>query len=217
MADTIRTEADLLNNIFPDNQADGSITAQDMRDLIVTARYLQPLGWEFRFDSQFTNSNRHTVSQYVTDADNEKITFSDNPGEDLRYPSSFPELWDTVNEKLVIPTFLNGFGIIRLSTLAEYSGGTIPHLELIVDIGSDPLAPAGGGTSTNIVYRDTQTFAKASGEPQSFNWIIPLFGGPDFVANGAHFILQSHNAGCEVWQHTITAGAIMVPNPAGEG
>lgn len=34
MADTSRTKSDLLNNIFPDNQAAGSITAQDMRDLI---------------------------------------------------------------------------------------------------------------------------------------------------------------------------------------
>lgn len=216
MPDTIRTEADLLN-IFADNQAEGSITAQDMRDLISSTRYLQPLGWEFRFDSQFTTSNRHTISSWVTDADNEKITFTNNPGEDLRYPSTFPELWDNTDQKMTISTFLNGFGIVRLSTLGEYTGGTVPHLELIVDIGSDPLAPAGTGTSTNIIYRDTQTFARASGEEQSFNWIIPLFGGPDFVANGAHFIIQAHDADVDIWQHTITVGAILVPNPAGEG
>jgi len=213
----IRTEADLKNNIFPDNQAVGSITAQDMRDLVASTRYLQPLGWEFRFDSQFHTGNRHTVSNWATVADNEKITFSANPGEDLRYPSNFPEIWDDVNEKLVIPTFLNGFGIVRISTLAQYAGGTTPHLELQIDVGSDPIAPAGGGTASNIIYRDTQTFARASGDPQAFNWIIPLFGGGDFVANGAHFIISAHDADVDIWDHTITAGAIMVPNPAGEG
>lgn len=34
MADTQRTKTDLIDNIFPDGQANGSITAQDMRDLI---------------------------------------------------------------------------------------------------------------------------------------------------------------------------------------
>ena len=36
MADTKRTSADLLANLFQDGQAAGSITPQDMRDLIVT-------------------------------------------------------------------------------------------------------------------------------------------------------------------------------------
>ena len=50
MADTIRTEADLLDNLFQDGQPANSISAQDMRDFVKTARYLQPLGWEFMFD-----------------------------------------------------------------------------------------------------------------------------------------------------------------------
>lgn len=216
MVDTIRTEADLKNNIFPDNQAVGSITAQDMRDLVASTRYLQPLGWQFRFDSQYHTGNRQTLDSGLPVVP-AKITFTDNVGEDLRYPSNFPEVWDSTNQKLVIPTFLNGFGIVRLSLFAEYSGGTTPHIEVQIDVGSDPIAPAGGGTASNIIYTDTQTFARASGDPQSFNWIIPLFGGGDFVANGAHFIISAHAADVDIWQSTITAGAIMVPNPAGEG
>lgn len=216
MADTIRTEADLKNNIFPDNQAAGSITAQDMRDLVASTRYLQPLGWEFRFDSQYHTGNRHTLDSGAPPVP-QKVTFTANMGEDLRYPTGFPEIWDNANQKLVIPTFLNGFGIIRLSQQGQYTGGTIPHLELQVDVGSDPIAPAGTGTASNIIYTDTQTFAKSAGDPQSFNFIIPLFGGPDFVTNGAHFIMSAHNADVDVWDHTLTAGAILVPNPAGEG
>ena len=36
MADTSRTQSDLLTSLFPDGQAANSITAQDMRDLIVS-------------------------------------------------------------------------------------------------------------------------------------------------------------------------------------
>lgn len=36
MVDTVRSSSDLLTNLFPDGQAAGSITAQDIRDLIVS-------------------------------------------------------------------------------------------------------------------------------------------------------------------------------------
>jgi len=217
MTDTIRTESDLLTNVFQDGQPANSISAQDMRDFIVSARYLQPLGWEFRFDGQYGASGSPGGPLTLTAETPTKVTFTDNPGEDLRYPSTFPELWDNTEQKMVIPTFLNGFGIIRLSCLGSYTGGTIPHIDIHVDIGSDPIAPAGGGTASNIIFNGSHPFAKGSGTTQSFNWIIPLFGGPDFVANGAHFIIESHEANAQVWQFTLTAGAIMVPNPAGEG
>lgn len=48
MADTSRTQSDLLTNLFQDGQADGSITAQDMRDLIVS---LTPSSATGRFTS----------------------------------------------------------------------------------------------------------------------------------------------------------------------
>tara|TARA_S200002703_G_scaffold154523_1_gene157467 strand:+ start:935 stop:1507 length:573 start_codon:yes stop_codon:yes gene_type:complete len=38
MADTVRTESDLLTALFQDGQSANSITAQDMRDLIVSMR-----------------------------------------------------------------------------------------------------------------------------------------------------------------------------------
>lgn len=222
MADTIRTEADLLNNIFPDNQAPGSITAQDMRDLVASTRYLQPLGWEFRFDSQYTSGSPRAL----VDSTPEKVTFTDNPGEDLRYPSTFPDLWDGVNQKMALnSSFSNGFGIVRLSCLGSYTGGTVPHVDLWMDVGSDPIV--GGtlpndpgtpstGTASNVIYTSSLPFAKGAGEVMAFNWIIPLFAGSDFVTNGAQFIVQAHEANCNAWQFTMTSGAILIPNPAGE-
>jgi hypothetical protein len=38
MVDTVRSEADLLTNLFPDGQAAGSITANTIRDLIVSLK-----------------------------------------------------------------------------------------------------------------------------------------------------------------------------------
>ncbi len=213
MADTIRTEADLLNNIFPDNQAPGSITAQDMRDFVASTRYLQPLGWEFRFDSQYTSGSPLALA----DSTPTKITFTANPGEDLRYPSTFPEIWNFTDQKLDISTFLNGFGIIRFTFTGEYASGQAPHIDFHIDVGSDPIAPAGGGTASNIIYSGTQLFAKSTADPQAFNFVIPLFGGTDFVTNGGQFIVECHGNSCTIYDMIITAGAILVPNPAGEG
>jgi len=216
MADQIRTESDLKNNIFPDNQAVGSITAQDMRDLVASTRYLQPLGWEFKFDSDFEDPNppvSGTPLTLLADTPT-KVTFSANPGEDLRYPSTFPEIWNNTTQKLEIPTFLNGFGIIRLSCWAEYSGSQ-PHVDFTIDVGSDPELL--GGSDSNVIYDGASIFAKGSGVPQAHNWVVPLFGGSDFVTNGATFIITSHGGASTAWQFTLTAGAIMVPNPAGEG
>ena len=191
----------------------GSITAQDMRDLIASVRYLQPIGWQFRFDSQFTSGSPLTLVDGVPQG----VTFTDNPGEDLRYPSTFPELWDNVNQKLDIANFANGFGIIRFSLTGQYTGGTVPHLDFQIDTGSDPIAPAGGGTASNIIYQDSAVFAKGSGALQWFNFVVPLFGGADFVTNGAKFILTASSNNIDVWSFALTAGAILVPNPAGEG
>ena len=210
---TPKTEVDLLTNTFQDGQANNAITSQDMRDFVATTRYLQPLGWEFRFDSQYTIGSPNTLLDNVY----EKVTFTANPGEDLRYPSTFPVIWDNANQKLDISGFLNGFGLIRLSCFGSYSGGTVPHIDLLIDVGSDPLAPAGGGTASNVIYTDSAVFAKGAGLAQSFNWIIPLFGGSDFVANGAQFLIKAHTADVDVWAFTLTAGAISVANPAGEG
>ncbi len=217
MADTIRTELDLLDNLFQDGQPANSISAQDVRDLVVSARYLQPLGWEFRFDSQYGASGSPGGPRTLLDGIPNKVTFTSFPGEDLRYPSTFPEIWDDTDQKLDIASFSQGFGIIRLSFFGSYVGGTVPHIDFQVDVGSDPIAPAGGGTASNIIYTDSPNFAKSAGDTQAFNFIMPLFGGSDFVANGAQFIITADNADVTVWNFTLTAGAILVPNPAGEG
>ena len=214
MTNTIRTEADLLNNIFPDNQADGSITAQDMRDLVASTRYLQPLGWQFRFDSQYTEGS----PLVVTNGNAAKVTFTDNLGEDLRYPSTFPEIWDNATQKMVLPSsFLNGFGIVRLSFLASAANAASTHLDMWIDIGANPVVGDGPDNAVNRIYYDSPNFSKGNNTTQAFNFIVPLFAGQDFVDNGAQFAIQAEGSDVSIWQMVIAAGAVMIPNPAGEG
>ena len=224
------SEQHLLDNFFQDGQGNYSITAQDMRDFVASSRYFQPLGWEFRFDSARTIGSPIAL----VDGVGQKVTFTNNPGEDLRYPSTFPEIWDgnppafgkTGDEKLDISGFENGFGLIRLSCLGSYTGGTVPHIDIHIDVGANPRlggsipgtghpGTASDGSASNIIYNGSHAFAKGAGTTQAFNWIIPLFGGSDFVANGGQFIIESHEANASVWQFTLTAGAIMVPGPSG--
>jgi len=218
MVDTIRTEDDLLTNSFQDGQANNAITAQDMRDLVVSARHLQPLGWEFRFDSGNPIGSPLSLANGVP----QKVTFTANMGEDLRYPTgdfqldAFPEIWDNSLQKLVIPTFANGFGIIRLSCLGSSSNANGTHVDFWIDVGSDPVAPGFGGTASNVIYTDSKIFAKGNDIEQAFSWIIPLFGGSDFVTNGAQFLIQSHGGPAVLYNFTLTAAAILTPHPNGE-
>ena len=207
MADTSRTEADLTNNIFPDNQAAGSITAQDIRDLVVSVPewIITTGGWEFTFDDG-------TGDTTLLDGVAQQLTINSNPGEELRYPPNFAGIWDGVDNKLHT-ALLNGAGLLRLSMIGTFTGGTAPHLDLKLDVGSDPIAPVGGGTASNIIYTDSPNFAKSTGDPQAFNFIIPLFVGADFAANGWYFIINSHGNDVDISQITLTGIRLFNPAP----
>jgi len=207
MADTKRTESDLKNNIFPDIQAAGSIAAQDIRDFVTSVPdwIATSGGWEFVFDDG-------TGATTLADGVPQQLTINSNPAEELRYPPGFAGIWDQANDRL-FPPFLNGAGVLRLSMFGEFTGGTAPHLDLKLDVGSDPIAPAGGGTASNIIYTDSPNFAKATGDPQAFNFIIPLFIGGDFAANGGVFIINSHGNDVDISQITLTGIRIFNPMP----
>lgn len=76
MADTSRTKADLLTNLFQDGQADGSITAQDMRDLIISlipstgsGRFTSPAVINITSTGTFTSPSSGTSSLNNNSAD----------------------------------------------------------------------------------------------------------------------------------------------------
>jgi len=76
MVDTARTKADLLTNIFQDGQAVNSITANDMRDLIVSlatsqgsGRFISPAGIDINSTTVFEYPSSGTSALINNTAD----------------------------------------------------------------------------------------------------------------------------------------------------
>ena len=203
MADMKRTQDDLRNNIFPDNQAPGSITAQDMRDFVASIpQWMQDTaGWEFVFDTT-------TTLGPLADETPTIVSISPNVSETLKYPDAF-QIWDSANNK-ILPPSLNSFGIIRLSFTGIYTGGQPPHLDLWLDVGATPLSLA------NIIYQDSPAFSKAASDPQYFNFVIPLFAGQDFVDNGGTFVVQAHGSSTvSLSNFSLTSARVFNPTASG--
>lgn len=208
MTDTIRTETDLLDNLFQDGQPAESITAQDMRDFIASTKFLNAIGWKFLFDAEYPDQND---TRNITDGSRTQLTIAPNVGEDLKYPSTFPDCWnrDNVADQYLQPFSLNGFGIVRLSLVA-FPSSQNGRFDLEMNIGAT-------GTE-NPIYIQTSTFAKGSGvsNQEHFNYIIPLFCGQDFFNNGGRFFITPTNTDIDIFQTTLTVATILYPNPAGE-
>lgn len=198
---TVRTENDLLTNLFQDGQADNSITAGDMRDLIESVKYLGmgAMSWEFVYDNDYNAVTPFTV----TDGTRAQITIAPNPGETLKYPPTAQSCWDSNDNKLQPPT-QNGFGIIRLSFLAVPANANI-RFDVQLDVSATGLG--------NTIYEQTSIFAK-SAAPESYNYIIPVFSGADFAANGGKFFVQPSGGNIDIYRTTLTVFKAFAPNPA---
>ena len=55
-------------------------------------------------------------------------------------------------------------------------------------------------------------FAKGAGNDQAFNFIIPLFGGADFIANGGEFYITPE-ADAEFWEYGLTSAKMYTAFP----
>jgi hypothetical protein len=208
MADQYRTQPDLLNNVFPDNQAAGSITAGDMRDLIKSAPYLQTAGWDFHLDGTYTSSNKRTI---LTGA-RTQVTIdgaAGNFGHPLDTNGNHPEFWfhDTIgSDDYIQPSGLNDFGIVRLAFQAEHTeAAQSAYITLELDV---------GGGAFPIIYEEDRIMVRGQNTPQWFNFTLPLFAGPDFQTNGGRlYITPSHSS--NFWDFAFTGARIYAANPAG--
>ena len=204
MADTIRTQPDLFNNIFPDNQTAGSITAQDMRDLIASAAFLQTAAWDFHLDSTYTSGSKRAIAGGART----QITI-DGGGGNIGHPvdgsGNHAEFWNTTSNK-INPSGLNDFGLVRVAFQAEHTAGSTAYIDLELDV---------GGGSFPVIYNETAVMLKGTNTPQWFNFIMPLFAGPDFQANGGTiYVTPSEN--CNFWDFAFTGVRIYGANPAGD-
>ncbi len=173
MADTPRTEADLVANSFQDGQPNNSISAQDMRDLTVSSKFLNGDGWEFHLDAQFTPAAPRLILAGVRT----QVTI-DGGLADFGHPAvthNLGHFWDTTQNK-VVATGLNNFAFGRFAVTAQSVSNPTNRFELEVDVVTGTFP---------VIYQETATLAKPAGVDQNFNFVIPLFVGPDFLANGA--------------------------------
>ena len=196
MVDTVRTETDLLTNTFQDGQPDDSITAQDMRDLVVSTKYLNGQGWDFHLDSIYTSGSTKVILAGVRT----KVTIDGVLG-DVGHPEvehNGSHFWNVTTNKIV-PSSLNDFGIVRFAVRGLSTVAAENRFEVELDV---------GGTS-GVIFQETGVFAKGAGAEQAFNFIIPLFAGTDFIANGGELYVTPE-ADAEFWEHGLTAARIYI-------
>jgi len=236
MADTIRTPQDLLTNLFRDGQPPNSITAQDMRDLIVSvpsmataapgsqgttgaqgtqgiqgaqgvqgiqgAQGIQGLvgpvsgqhGWKFYLDGQYTSGSPRSIL-----AGTKTQVTIDGMLETTGHPIGLPDCWNIATNRL-IASALNGFGIVRFALTGATTHNQVSKIEFELD--------AGG--VAGVIYRETLVFSRGQNQPQSFNIVMPLFCGPDFIANGGILYITPEHTGT-FWEFAITAVQIYTP------
>jgi hypothetical protein len=190
MVDTVRTVDELLT-IFEDAQAAGSITAQDVRDFIVSSQFLNSQGWEFHLDGLYTPASPRTILAGVRT----KVTIDAALG-DFGHPNLIHadgHFWNTSSNK-VIPDALNSFGLGRFAVVAQSVSASVNRFEFEVDVGAGTFP---------VIFQDTAVLAKGAGVDQNFNISIPLFVGPEFLANGAEMYLTPL-ADMEFHTHALT-------------
>lgn len=202
MVDTVRTETELLTNLFQAGQPDESVGSQDMRDFIVSAKYLNDLRWEFHLDSEYTSAAPRAIAAGVRT----KITI-DGLTEDTGHPipGHIPgHFWDPDTNKILPILAVNDFIIARFAVTGQSDSASVNRFEFEVDMGA---------SSFPVIFQETAIFGKGAGNDQSFNFMIPLFIGPDFLTNGAElFITPLLDASFHTFAITIVRVYAANPN-----
>jgi len=202
MVDTIRTETALLSNLFQDGQANFSITAQDMRDLIVSLRANQYQAWAFYVDG--TRTTQGTAQSFTADTRAKLLCDGSSGLTTTTEIQRMTGIWDTTNS-LIKPTLSHGYDL-RVSFKAQTAtGGASNYFVLDLDIG------AGGiGTGPRIL-EDTRPLIKQQGVAHSYVFSWPMFALAPFPTNGGALYLES-NVALDVWDVRIYITHIYAPN-----
>lgn len=188
MVDTIRTQTELLTTLFQDGQPDRSITAQDIRDLIVSLRANEGGGWGFWVDSQQTDPGSDNLSTGVRTkitCDGASTSPTSQLGELNTLANITPALWDT-SSSILTPDLDGDSYDVRLTFEYKASGPTSgQYIEFELDIG-----PGGIGTGP-VVYKELRPVLKGSGTEQHFAFSIPIFAKEPFTSTGGSFFITS--------------------------
>ena len=97
---------------------------------------------------------------------------------------------------------INEFGLVRFAITGQSTVASDNKFEVELDVAG----------VTNVIFQETGVFAKGAGAPQAFNFIIPLFAGDDFLANGGELYVTPESD-ATFWQFALTAVRIYLADP----
>ena len=173
MTDTVRTMDELLT-IFADGQADGSITPQDVRDLIVSS--LGQTGWADYQDGQYTNEQPQTLEAGVET----KVLIDGAVKQEQELPFGVTELFNTAQSEIITPRAGSGL-MISFETIIRRASGTGEwSVDAFIDIGlAGPVE----------LYPRTISHNKISGD-KKITWTTGAYALDTWEANGGAIILR---------------------------
>ncbi len=202
MVDTVRTRTALLEQLFQDGQAINSITAQDMRDLIISLRDNQWQAWAFYVDG--TAISQGTAQAFSADTRAKLLCNGASALTQIGQIGRMTGIWDT-DESRFEPLLNHGYDL-RISFKAQTStGGGNNYFVLDLDIG------AGGIGTGPIILADTRPLIKGAGVEHNYVFSWPLFALAPFPANFGSLFLES-NVALDIWDVRIYISHIYAPN-----
>jgi hypothetical protein len=193
MVDTPRTLA-ALQTIFADDQANGSITAQDVRDLIVST--LGQSGWAEYQDTQYTTGS----PQSLTAGTPAQVLINGGVSQKQEMPFGMTELWDTTSNGVIMPVAGSSMMLSFEATIRRTTGTGEWTADFYIDIGlAGPVE----------LYPRTISHNKTSGD-KKVTWTTGVYGLDTWVANlGKIMVRPSVDAqifGARVIPHLIHRG-----------
>jgi len=124
MADTPRTESYLLTDVFQDGQAPNSITAQDMRDLIVSAKTFNP-----------------ELIPQTGPGHQEGLVFYDSNTKTLSYYNENTDVTVNIGQEMILRVYNDTVSTITDGTVVYISGatGNLPTVEPAIASNNTPI------------------------------------------------------------------------------
>jgi hypothetical protein len=157
-----------------------------MRDLIVSIESMTGHFWEFWLDSTYTTSSRLNVAGGVRT----KLTCDGLLDNQFAPAFHTADVWNTGANRLD-PKADGDFYTIRVALSGASDAVGANQFEVELDVGG----------SAGVIFQETEVFAKGTGD-QSFNIIMPIFVGADFLANGGEIFITPLND-ADFWQSAI--------------
>jgi len=147
-------------------------------------------GWgQFQDTAQTSSPATQTLANGVRTkwlCDGGDLTLEKSPS-DLVNP-----LWDVVNNKHVPIAAFDTY-TLRITCTVEGYAGTDPHLDLELDIGG----------SIGVISATTVSLVKSSAT-QKISWVVPVFTGTTYLANGGTiYAIYSGTGSIDMYMNSI--------------